>query len=201
MSKNKNDLVEEKLSDLPNEKYVKFFATFNEINVLEVSQWKAVHLIGYFSKKYYETYNTQYQFKFNTPSPSKCFEVFQIKRLAMVLSSNPQILKDYIDWLFLNKVVKAKRRLTSIAFMTAEGVVNEYKVNILLNNKNSSKIDRSTPLPEKYKNVFIEAGSNLNTYGELAFILQMSPLPNELEIALDKIQQIGFDKEILSKIV
>ena len=47
------------LGDIPNEKYAKFFATFNEIDVLEVSQWKVSHIIGYVCKKYRQYYGIE----------------------------------------------------------------------------------------------------------------------------------------------
>lgn len=189
------------LTDLPNEKYKKFFATFDEIDIIDVSQWRPSHILGYFCKKYKDTYGVPYQFKFNSPSPPKCFEVFQVKRLAMLLSSNPKILRDYIDWIYQTKVVQAKRRLTSISFMTHEGVVNDYKMNVLLAGKKNLNVDRSTPLPDNYRQAFVEAGVAITTYGELAFVSQMDPMPANLAAAFEKIQEMGFDKEILGRIV
>lgn len=189
------------LTDYPNEQYKKFFDKFKEIETIDVAEWKPVHILSYFCKKYKDQYKIDYKFKFNSPSPTKCFEVFQVKKLAMTLTSNPALLKEYINWIFENKVVKAKRRLTSISFMTAEGIVNEYKLNVLLADKQNLNVDRSTPLPEKYKSIFKEYGTNINTYGELAFISQMDPLSSELSLAINKIEEMGFNKELLSRIV
>lgn len=189
------------LTDLPNEKYQKFFSKFEEIDSLDVSEWKPVHLLGYFCKKYQDTYNVKYQFKFNNPSPTKSFEVFQIKKLASMLSANPKILKEYMDWIYENKVVKAKRRLTSISFMTVEGVVNDYKINILLKGKKNLNVDRSTPLPDKFKVIFQQAGVTISNYGELAFLSQMSDMPEALTEAFQQAEQKGFDKEVLGRIV
>jgi hypothetical protein len=201
MIKNKDDNVGGKLTDLPNEKYKKFFDKFEEINFLEIEKWGPAHLLGYFCKKYYDTYNVKYQFKFNNPSPTKSFEVFQIKKLASMLSANPKILKEYIEWIYENKVIKAKRRLTSISFMTVEGVVNDYKINVLLKGKKNLNVDRSTPLPDKYKIIFQQAGVTITNYGELAFLSQMSDMPEALNEAFRKAEQEGFDKEVLERIV
>jgi hypothetical protein len=195
----KNEDLE--LGKAPNDKYAKFFDKFKEIDTLPVEQWNATHILAYFCKKYKEQYNIDYAFKFNSPSPVKCFEVFQVKRLAMLLTSNPSLLRDYIDWIYLNKVVKAKRRLTSISFMTNEGVVSDYKMNVLLAGKKNLNVDRSTPLPANFKAAFQEAGTAINTYGELAFVSQMDPLSPELTAAMQKIEEMGFDKEILGRIV
>jgi hypothetical protein len=189
------------LGSAPNDKYAKFFEKFKEIDTLAVESWNANHILAYFCKKYKEQYGVDYKFKFNSPSPAKCFEVFQVKRLALMLTSNPALLREYIDWIYLNKVVKAKRRLTSISFMTNEGIVNEYKMNVLLAGKQNLNVDRSTPLPEKFKIVFREAGTAINTYGELAFVSQMDPLSAELSVAMTKIKELGFDEEVLGRIV
>lgn len=189
------------LTDYPNEQYKKFFDKFAEIDKLDVKDWKPVHILAYFCKKYQEQYNVKYQFKFNNPAPMKCFEVFQTKKLASMLTANPALLKEYIDWVYETKVVKAKRRLTSISFMTVEGVVNEYKFNVLLAGKKNLNVDRSTPLPEKYQAAFTKAGVSLKTYGELAFLNQMEDQSFEILGAFIEIEALGFDKEVLKRIV
>lgn len=189
------------LKTIPNEKYEKFFAKFAEIETLEVSQWKVAHLLGYFCKKYQETYKMDYPWKFNNPNPNKCFEVWQLNTLVAKLSANPKILKDYIDWAYLNLVPKAKRRLTSISFMTKDEVVNPYKVNVLLGGKKNLNVDRSTPLPAEYHQALGQYLSTITTYGALAFACQMDPRPAGLEKALEQIQVLGFDMEILKRII
>lgn len=156
-----------KLGETPNDKYVKFFKQFDEIETTSVEQWRVVHLLGYFCKQFQTTYNTEYQFKYNSPSPSKCFEVFQIKKLGQVLSSKPNILKDYIDWVFADKAVKEKIRFRSVSFLTREEIVKEYKMTHLL----ATKIDRTTPLPVSIQKIFAGFGE-VNTYGDLAFLQQ-----------------------------
>lgn len=189
------------LGEAPNKKYEQFFAKFADLNTLDIKEYKPVHLIGYFCKKYKEQYNIDYKFKFNSPSPSKCFEVFQIKRAAMLLSSDPLILKEYIDWVFLTKVVAAKRRLTSISFMTAECVINEYKINVLLAGDHNKNIDRTIPLPNKYLQPFVDCQQSIRTYGDLAFLYQMDPMPKDIDEALNTIVSLGFDKSILDRII
>lgn len=197
----KDDLTGGELTDLPNDKYRQFFERFGEVETLDVADWKVVHILGYFCKKYQETYSTPYKFKFNSPSPSKCFEVFQVKKLSSLLTAQPKLLRDYIDWIYLNKVVKAKRRLTSISFMVNEGIINEYKFNVLLAGKKNLNVDRSTPLPDNYRVFFKTAGVEISTYGELAFLSQMSGMSEPLQNAFTAIEEAGFDKEVLSRIV
>jgi hypothetical protein len=200
MNKKKEaDCLGGNLGDLPNEKYKKFFATFDEIETLDVSHWRPVHIIGYFCKKYEEHYKTKYSFKFNSPSPTKSFEVFQIKRLAMLLSSNSRLLKEYIDWVFeSSSAAKTKRR--SISFITEEGLVQYYKLNVLLQNKTNLGVNRSTQLPLNYREIFQAIGITVQNYGDLAFLFQMEKSP-ELRDAFAKLKELGFDEEIVSRIV
>jgi len=188
------------LTNIPNEKYKKFFDKFAEVETLEVEQWKTAHLLGYFCKKYQEVYNEPYPWKFNNPSPAKCFEVWQINTLVARLSANPKILKDYIDWAYTNLVPKAKRRLTSISFMTKDEIVIGYKMNVLLAGKKNLNVDRSTPLPNQFQTVFQEIGIFATNYGDLAFLAQMEQTP-EMELAFQKLGELGFDKDILGRIV
>lgn len=192
------------LNDYPNEKYKKFFDKFSEIETLEVSQWKPVHLLAYFCKKYQIAYDVKYQFKFNSPNPTNCFEIFQIKKLAMQLSSNPGVLRDYIDWVYKVKVEQGKRRLTSISFMTHDGLVNDYKFNVLLANKQDLHIDRSTALPAEIKKIVFEASSQINTYGDLSFIWhahKSAELGPQYVSVFSKLSEINFDFSVLDRIV
>lgn len=205
MAKDNQDVGE--LGDAPNDKWKKFFEQFAEIETLESSKWKPVHLLGYFCKKYKDAYNVKYTFKFNSPSPAKSFEVFQIKKLGLQLSSNPGILRDYIDWVYREKVEKGKRRLTSISFMTHEDLVNNYKCNVLLANKKQLHIDRSTPLPADYKEILKVIGP-MNTYGDLGFMYQSwqsgaFTLDMSLHFpdALARLEKLGFEVDILSRIL
>lgn len=205
MAKDNQDVGE--LGDAPNDKWKKFFDQFAEIETLENIKWKPVHLIAYFCKKYKEAYNVKYSFKFNSPSPAKSFEVFQIKKLGMQLSSNPGILRDYIDWVYREKVEKGKRRLTSISFMTPEDLVNNYKINVLLANKKQLHIDRSTPLPQDYKEALKMIGV-MNTFGDLTFMYQSwksGAFEKDMAIkfveAIDKLMVLGLELDILDRIV
>lgn len=188
------------LTEAPNDQYKKFFEKFKEIETSDVTEWKTAQVLGYFVDLYNKTYHTKYQFKFNSPSPSKSFEVFQIKKLAMQLSSSPNILKDYIDWVFANKVTKAKRKLTSISFLTNEGTLSEFK-KILLSGKTPLNVDRSSSLPEKFRDVFSKINIKVNTYGDLAFLSQISDMPEEVIQAFIIIEEMGFDKTILTRII
>jgi hypothetical protein len=189
-------------SDVPNDKYRKFFEKFDEIETLDVAQWKVAHILGYFCKKYKEHLGADYSWKFNNPSPAKCFEVWQANTLAAKLSANPKILRDYIDWAFENLVKDKKYRPRSISFITREEVIIPYKMNVLLAGQKNLNVDRSTQLPATYRDVLKTIGNtNVDTYGELAFISQMDPMPDNLKLALNKLTEMGFDLKVLKRIV
>ena len=190
------------LQTIPNDKYRKFFAKFDEIIALDVSQWKKTHLIGYFCKKYKDTYKVDYAWKFNNQSPSKCFEVWQINTLSSKLSANPKILKDYIDWVYDNVVPTLKSKFRSISLLTKDETINYYKVNVLLANQGNTKIDRSTLLPQNYADVFNQAsGLKIRTYGDLAFLVQETPLPDNISKAMTALANCGFNLDSIKKII
>lgn len=200
MSKKSDDGGE--LTPIPNDKYKKFFEKFGEIETLDVSQWKVAHILGYFCKKYKETYGLDYSWKFNNQSPTKCFEVWQANTLAAKLSANPKILRDYIDWVFTNYVPKTKARFRSVSFITKDETVQDYKMNVLLAGQKNLQVDRSTSLPSNYSDIMREIGNvNVNTYGDLAFLAHMDPMPSNIAQALEKLAEFGLDQNVLKRIV
>lgn len=188
-------------TNYPNEYYKKFFEKFSEINTLEISQWKPIHILSYWCKKYKENYNISYKFKFNSPQPSKCFEIFQAKKLALNLTSDPKLLKEYIDWIFFHKIPAAKRKITSISFLTNEATLTEYKYAFLFVNKSPTNFDRSTPLPDNYKAIFTNLKLTANTYGDLAFMDQITPVPVDIASGMEQLKALGFDRTLLGKII
>lgn len=204
----KKDLGGE-LGEYPNDKWKKFIETFAEINTLESAKWKSVHILGYFCDKYYKAYNVKYKFKFNSPSPSKSFEVFHVKRLALLLSSNPTVLRDYIDWVYKEKVEKGNRRFTSISFMTHEDLINNYKFNFLLSDKKQLHVDRSTNLPNDYMKVILDkTGHKIDSYGDLAFLNGAvvngsfdKSFSDNWKLALAELEKLGFDVSLLDRLI
>jgi len=157
------------LTEYPSIHWKKFFDKFQEIDTLPLDKWNSTHMIALFCKRYEQYYGLKYTFKFNNNAPSKSYEVYQINKLANMLSSDPTILTDYITWFFDMKIIARKKRITSMAFMLDTKIVNEYKFNKLLPGKNVN-IDRSTILPPNYIKVITGFGQNISTYGDLALI-------------------------------
>ncbi len=207
MANRKDEEEGGKLGDFPNEKWRVFVEKSLEAETLPPEQWKPVHVLGYFCKKYLDAYKVPYQLKFNSPSPTKSFEVYQIKKLAMGLSADPVILKEYIDWVYEIKVAKAKRKLTSISFMTVDYLVNDYKFNVLLGKKKQLQVDRSTLLPRDIKEFFKDI-DYVRSYGDLVFVYRAienssdnSQVSSELVKAIAALKASDFDFSILERIV
>ena len=192
------DLSGEELNSIP-DLYKKMFDKFKEIESIPIAQWKTNHILGYFCKKYKEHYGSDYKFKFNTPSPSKSFEVFQVKRLSMILTSDPKMLVQYIDWLFDIMVPLSKRKLTSISFITNDKYVYDYKTSVVFNN-NILLIGRTKDLPNQYKQILLDNGFPINTYGELSFLSKMEKT-DELKNVFNLLESSGLDLSILDKVV
>ena len=190
------------LTPIPNDKYKKFFDKFAEIDTLDVSQWKVAHILGYFCKKYKQTYGIDYSWKFNNQSPTKSFEVWQANTLAAKLSANPKILRDYIDWVYATYVPKTKARFRSVSFITKDEIVQDYKMNVLLAGQKNLQVDRSTQLPPNYIEVMNEIGGvNVTTYGDLAFLSHMDPMPDNIAKAMEKLAEFGLDQDVFRRIV
>ncbi len=196
----KENFMDYELSSVPNNNYKKMFDKFKKIEHLPVSEWKKIEILGYFCKKYFDFYQSNYVFKFNTPTPSKCFEVWQVSALSGKLSSDPQILKTYIDWSFKEVVPKAKRKLTSISFLNKDDVLTFYKMNVLQNSQENG-VNRSTFLPDYIKSVFKNVGITINNYGELSFLYKMDNPPPHVMESISKIESLGFDNKIVDKIL
>lgn len=196
-----NDDIVGSFSDYPNDAYKKFFDKFLETDKLEIKAWRPINVLAYFCNKYEQHYNEKYKFKFNSPKPSNCYEMFQIKKLASMISSDPEILKSYIDWVFKTRVKEAKRKLTSIAFLTVESLSVEYKMKYLFTNSHKIQLSRSFPLPIEYKSILDKAGLSINTYGDLAFLVQMQNPGERVLAAFEELKIIGFSFETLKKVI
>jgi hypothetical protein len=195
----KNKLIENdepSLNDQISEHYKKFFAKFNEINNIDVVDWKIVHLLAYVCEKYENHYGVKYSFKFDKPAPSKSYEVYQFQKLGNMLSSNPKIIKEYIDWVFKSKIIEKKKRITSLGYFTHIDIVNEYKFKFLIN-KNIQTVARTDVLPQNITAACARHGSTVRTYGQLAFLKKM---PGQEDLFKELIN-LGFKMEVLDKIV
>jgi hypothetical protein len=189
------------LTDPISPAYQRFLNKLPEHATLDISKWGVVHILGYFCARYKKHYGVDYTFRFNNPAPSKSYEVYRIKSLAQMLSSDPTILKDYIDWLFETEVVARKKRITALGFITNVDLVNKYKFLKLA--MGSKTIDRATKLPKQYIDAMAKHNVLIFDYGTLAFVKQCVDAGTEEQHyadAINELKKIGMDLEILKRV-
>jgi len=77
-------------------------------------------------------------------------------------------------------------------------------MNVLLAGQSTKSlaVDRSTQLPSIYRDAMKNVGGiEITTYGDLAFVSQMEPMPEKIALGLVAIKETGFDIEVLKRIV
>lgn len=199
MAKIAND--EDFLKLLPSKWWVKFFKKFAEIDTLPVSDWKHVHFLAYFSKRFEDHFQKRFSFTIKG-RPSSCTEIYQIKQVMAVLGTDkPSVMKAYIDWIFDKKIIPLDKKIRSVGFMQNPQYCNEF--NLYWKDKN--KVTRSTSLPEDYIDVIKDLDLSIENYGDLAFAKQAIDInPNGREVYLkmfDKLYSVGFEFKELEGIL
>lgn len=152
--------------ELLSKPWQKFLTKFNDIDNLSIKEWKEVHILGFFCRRYEKCFQQKFALSFRG-APSKCNEIYMIKKtMAMLNSTDPMVIHDYIDWIFDFKIIPNKIKIRSIGFLTTPGFGNEfnqYKIK-------KEKIGKFTELPTKYQKVADVLDLPVSTYGDLAFI-------------------------------
>lgn len=179
----------------------KFLHKFSDIDTLDPSEWKEVHLLSFFCKRYEQAYSQKYSLSFKTTAPSRCPEINVIKRVqAMLNTTNTATVKEYISWVFESKILPSKTKIRSINYLLTNGYGNEF--NHFWENKN--KVDKTTELPDEYKQIATKLGVQVSTYGDLAFAkMALESYDNDSVDAYKKLfhtlKVIGFNENILEK--
>ena len=158
-------IFDEDYLKLLNKPWQKFFKKFSEIDELPISEWKHVHILAHFYRRYLKQFNKPFSISIKG-APSKCTEIYMIRRIsAMLGTSNLKIVKQYIDWVFDENIIPKNKKIRSLGFFTNTSLCNQF--NALL--AEQSKIYRHTKLPEEYKKVAELLDIPVSTYGDLAF--------------------------------
>lgn len=179
----------------------KFLARFNEIDTIKISQWKEIHILAYIYKRYEQTYKRKYSITIKN-APSKCPDMFMTKSIISSLNtSNMNIVKSYIDWVFDKKIIPQKKVIRTLGFFTTYGFYNEF----LAHKKESEIIKRSTELPLNYKELANSLDVEAQTYGDLGFIkLTTDRIGNDLTNKhvqfMANLEAMGFDLKILEEL-
>jgi len=184
---------EQFLELLPSKWWKSFFKKFAEIEDLPNSEWKPVHQLSHFCNRYYDHYGKRYSFSLRG-APRKCSEVFMIKKISACLGTSNQItIREYVDWVFDNKIVPTLKKIRSVGFLTNPQFCNEFQ----LYRVEKNKITRATELPINYQTVVDELGLPVRTYGDLAFAKQaidQNPAGREsYQLMFKNLYSIGFE--------
>jgi len=195
------DVEWDDFSGAPNKLYERFFKELSEIDSVKVIDWKPKHVVGYFAKRYHNLYKVPYKFRCNSKAPSKCMEIVKVKTIQYRLSSDPLIIKNYIDWVFDEKIIKNNKRITSISFLTSENFIEDYKFNIYPSINIGGSVSRSSKLPENILNILVKHNKNISNYGQLSFLYQSLSNDKSLNSLFNEIRDTGFDLSILEEVV
>lgn len=180
----------------------KFLAKFEEIEILKNSQWKEVHLLGYFCKRYEKHYGMKFALSFRG-APSKCNEIYMVKKIMYMLdTTNMRTVRAYIDWIFDQKIIPGKMKIRTIGFLTTPGFGNEFNSYVTL----KAKIVKTTELPPEYKQIVDSLNLEVATYGDLAFVkmaLESAPESESrapYKILFTNLMAIGFEPSVLNNL-
>jgi len=195
------------MADLDNDPYAglnaawrKFFNKFNEIETLKPLEWKEVHLLAYICKRYEALFKNKFSVAIKG-APGKSPDIYIVKRIiASLNTTNTRTIKEYIDWVYDNKIIPKRVHFRKVGFFLTEGFANEF----LHNRMKKKTITRSTPLPESYKDIAKDLGIEVNTYGDLAFIqLDVERKPEDTQnpryILLGNLELLGLDLKAIKE--
>ena len=205
LSEEAQKIVDEELEECNKKKYPSkhwenFFEKFKEIDTLKTSQWKDVHIVAYICKLFNQKFGREFAITIKGTAPSKSPDLFMVKQMYLSLNTtNPKLVKAYIDWAFENKVSSAPFK--KLGYFLTSGFVNEF--NISLTSKKNN-ISRSTELPKEYKSVSEQLEIDISTFGELAFIYASIKKTNDTSssyyLLLKNIEAMGFDLDKLESL-
>lgn len=186
----------------PNKRWETFFKKLDLYSSQELDTWNDYQLLGYFCKQFYDYTNCLFPFAFTT-TPGKCKELFFIKSLkAMLNTEAPFLVKEYIDWMFSEKIIPKKIQIRSFALLNNNNNVAEF----LLNKKRSSIITKNTNIPKEFQSVIESYNLSAITYGDLAFILRAieqdptDPTRQEYAKMFKVLEVMGLSKEIIKEL-
>lgn len=196
-AKKKKIEMDTELTSAPNKWWSKFLAKKPDLDTVPVIDWSMQHLILYFTKRYEQKFGVTYSFKF-TGTPSKCYEIYQMKRLAAMLAPDSVTLKEYIDWVFDTKVT-GNKTFRVIGFLANDTYVSEFKFKF----NRIKAITRATMLPPRILQLVQDCGiENVNTYGDLAFLWRMVSTDADSNHSqfFEKLMSTGFDSSALERV-
>jgi hypothetical protein len=187
---------------LPSKWWANFFKKFKQIETVPNSEWKPIHHLAYFCKRYGEHYGQRMSFSL-AGRPGNCQELFKIKKVIAVLgTSNQRTIREYIDWVFDYKIIPGNLKVHSISFIANVNWCNEFKTSL----KERAIIARTTALPVEYSAVVLMLDLPIKTFGDLAFAKQAldlnpdDPSKQIYDVMFTKLYQVGFEFSVLDNL-
>jgi hypothetical protein len=178
----------------------KFLLKLKDVDALETHLWKSCHHLGYIMKRYEKTFQQNFALSFKN-SHTKCPEMIVVGRIFASLSTtNNETIKEYIDWVYENKIIPKKIKFRTLGFFLTPGFANEFSSYW----KEKNKIQKSTPIPIHWKQVVDVLKVSAETYGDLAFIklaLNQDQSREPYCKLFKSLQAMGFDEKILNTLV
>lgn len=194
-----NDEINNPLDGL-SKPWQKFFKKFEEIENIKVSDWKDVHVLAHICKRYEKQYGHKFAVTIKG-APTKSPDMYMVKKIrAMLGTTNMRVIKDYIDWVFDQKIIPRRVQFKKIGFFVTSAFVNDFN----FNRKKKTEITRSTEVPAAYKHIASELGVAITTYGDLAFLnmaIERNGDPSSPQfILLKNLELLGLDLDKLKEI-
>lgn len=144
----------------------KFFQKFEEAETIKASTWKEVHALGYICNRFEKLHEQKFAVTIKN-APTKSPDIYMVKRvMAMLNTTDMRVMKEYIDWVYDNRIVPKKVHFKKIGYFATSEFVNDF----LFQRKKAKQISRTMEVPENYKEIASQFGIDINTYGDLAFL-------------------------------
>ena len=151
---------------LPNG-WAKYLVKANACSNIPSVEWKDPQILGYLLLRFKAYTGRDFALTFSK-APTRSPELHFIKALQAMLSTmNGDVIKEYIDWCFDYKVIPQKIQIRSFALLNNNTLVNDF----LAFRSKRKRLSRSTPLPKEWAERAKEMDIEVETYGDIAFIM------------------------------
>lgn len=130
-------------------------------------------LLSWFAELYRRHYSIDFTLSLTERGLFRSKEVHFMRKLLAMLDNDAFQAKEYLTWIFDNKVVKRKKKITSLGFLVVSEVIQEYK----LYAKKNKQVYAAKLLPAKMKEWIasnapdIETNLSMRDFGELNIAL------------------------------
>jgi hypothetical protein len=189
----------------PNAYWKRFKQRLEQYSDTPDAEWTAEHILGHIIKRYKDYTNMDWALSMSGP-PTKCKEIYCVKRMQLALGSEDGgLAHKYVDYLFDTIIVPKHVLLTSVAFFFTPHLISEFKAK-QYKERRASRITRTTQLPAEYESMASQLDLSISTYGDLAFAkMAIAQSPDnddykQYKLLIDNLANDGFDFTILDRL-